>query len=667
MSGIANISLGFDTQQNNSLFGVNNFQKTDSGNNSSLIKGSFSSAVPSWQSKEDSVSISSEATEAYNNSRIQLTTSMADFSVAGHLENTSSSSSKNDKSLLDELAELNEGKKTLNEIGDYTSKAVKEFAAGGSVEIFTLNGSGGANSAIAEIKNADGTSSFIKIDENTIFSQDSNGNIITTTSDSSEILGTDSDDFIVNINAKNIHVGNGNDTILSFANSGNLTLGSGNNTVIGGTSSAFLNIQAGNGNNVISDLNISGSFGNGNNTITGASMTDVTFGDGNNTIDVDFMKNTIFGDGNNKITSKSAYEITLGDGANTLTAQTLTKAIFGEGNNNISAQQINEIELGNGNNSISAFAPEESKDMPHLPFGINGLKVGDGDNSIQGTSIQDAELGEGNNSVSVQYLKGDLEAKDGKNNIFVENIFHKDADITLGGGNNTLAVNTGEITAGQISLGNGNNKVSFEALQGRVNFGDGNNEVHLDEGKNTQLNFGNGKNNINAYEANELSVRAGVGETTLDSHGSADNLYYKSEGIDKISVNGSLTNSNIKLDGRGESNIEVKDFIYDSSIRMESNNNLLQANGVFNSSLTMEDKNNAISASAIYNTNLKGENVSMNEELIFHGTLNSKNASNIREEKQAEEINSLYTNFMQSYTKETMARINKDYEPYRIK
>ncbi len=452
----------------------------------------------------------------------------------------------------------------------------KTYESGASVILHKKieeNAQSGANEDVyyASIMQKDGSVSTQKVMENTIFSEQANGFVSATNNtetSSTSILGTNNDDFIVNLTASSISSKNGNDTILNLAKNTevqklSLNLSEGNNTVISGAKYQ-------------TDMYIVG--GDGNNTIIGAKELTASFGNGNNIIQ-----------------ANSSNRLNLGDGNNNVSITEIADLDFGAGNNNIVAQKAASIVGGNGNNSLGIDELTEN------------LQLGNGDNDVNVNKLYDAEY--------LEYYKSFL--KDGSTAHMLFPPSKPDgADIKLGDGNNNLSVartleedselngNIGRTST--ISAGNGNNNISLSHVGEFMNFsvGGGNNNIELAY-VNNDLRLGDGNNYLNIKKADNLEINAGDGHNIINVNSDVANLNYTGAGSSDINVNGSIFAGNISNNGLGHSSLNVYGNLMNSNIYSAD---ILTANiggNVVNSQIKAENND-----SAFY---VKGETV--NSEL----------------------------------------------------
>lgn len=237
---------------------------------------------------------------------------------------------------------------------------------------------------------------------------DAQGNKIREGEGDEPLLGTDSDDIIINFYGSNIDGGDGNDLIINFAAQSTITGGTGNDKVIiansiANSTGSILNIDLGDGDDslIISDMhdaskiNIQG--GNGNDNIQigtiGGSSTELNI-DGGNGDDEIIVNHAVIGaakisgnDGNDKIRIKN---ILVNNGENAVISGAA-------GNDDISIDFMHGVEISGekGNDTIK--------------IGIAGNSIidcGDGNNEITiGTMIRSLLInGDGSDVISIDTM-----------------------------------------------------------------------------------------------------------------------------------------------------------------------------------------------------------------------------------------------------------------------
>ncbi len=554
------------------------------------------------------------------------------------------------------------------EYGNHVSR--HSFDNGATVSIYEHKDKDKDGNAIyfATIEKADDTFETVAIGKNTVFSDDGSGNIVMSQYDKdSPIKGSGGDDFIFSLSSNTeIYAGEGNDNIIVRGNNTQIYLGDGNNTIKNGWNpeagyEPTVNIEGGNGNNEIQDLVVSGILGDGNNKVTAGTI-----------------KNLTLGDGMNRVAVNEILRATFGDGENTVTASSIGTATFGDGDNRVHGAHLNNLIFGDGNNTAVAkntgFVNEEYQE-----YHIGSIVAGNGDNNIQADNIEKRiQVGNGDNKVRA----GDLGSRspeisgtaifgDGNNDILFEHVVGDNARLYMGDGDNKMQIKEGHFQVANFVIGDGNNIFDFENVTGALSFGNGNNLVNLETANNLQLQFQDGNNTINAKKTNEeFSVYAGTGKTALNISSSADGLDVQTKGNTNLSVKGNLTNSSVMLWGeQGNNNLSVGGSLHETNVELKGDNGRLNAQGIFNSTVKTDGKDTLINAQAFFDSTITGSeehNAQLSGSMFGKGTVNGEELSTFENsenpEKEAQIVASIYSDFVQSYSKESSDYITEQYE-----
>lgn len=321
------------------------------------------------------------------------------------------------------------------EVNDILAEPVTATLSGGStVTVYgqsyeNENGETGTR-IMARVNGASGEIHEFGILEDTVISEDENGNITVKESVvGTEQNGTANNDVIISLGGGTINSGDGDDTILVFDIDRNMT-------IIGGTR---VNISTGNGNDTVITGNLYSSkvdMGEGDNAFSAKSLntgTNITAADGDNSVSIE----------------KSNYVyVTLGNGNNTYVngEQWATHLKTGNGNNTISIDNLGlgSIRTGSGNDLISIRNALQCS-----------IRTGDGDDTVTIGRINDLpEKSSGQSAMSLQWGEGIGGIAQILSNMVVD----------LGNGNNTLkliesadkvTVNGGEKGTTTLVLGAG--------------------------------------------------------------------------------------------------------------------------------------------------------------------------------------------------------------------
>ncbi len=520
------------------------------------------------------------------------------------------------------------------------TETTKTFSSGTKVSVSPAQDASGFYTA--NISYSDGRESEqIQIKEDTVFSEDSSGNLIIKKAEEKQVdeessssalasekslVGTDNDDFIVSLsNNSKISSSKGNDTLLILGENTSASLGDGNNTIIsrGGNAS----IIAGEGNNIFSlaGMNNTVNMGDGNNTLYSFDEVKLNGGNGNNEVrtmlgniklghgdnffqtieDSRFptsVESVKMGDGNNAIEGKTINNVTTGAGLNTISLETSTNINLGNGNNELNIDRVRNLTVGNGDNSLNVDVLTKS------------LFAGDGDNEITVNASYDKDsflaykqlekydgindpnfkvssasidIGNGNNKLEVKDTVHDVIARDSEDK---EHMRLGSGNIHIGAGNNEINLSSiGSSEQGEaLYLGNGNNNLTIanKSEQASILAGDGINKIH----------FAMGQDNVD--------VQAGSGHTELEMGDDVHNLKFTSEGSADILVEGDLVDSSINI---GENMNE--DGEIDEEIEGEITSQVKVEGNVVNSEITTKGKAFIEVGASLINSKIISENI----------------------------------------------------------
>ncbi len=532
-----------------------------------------------------------------------------------------------------------------------TKETTKTFESGTKVSVSPSQNSEGFYTA--SISYSDGRASEeIQIKQDTVFSEDSSGNLIIKKAEENKVdadsgeesgrkekrlLGTDSDDFIVSVsNNSKISASKGNDTLLILGENTSASLGDGDNTVI--SRGGNVSVSAGDGNNLFSlaGMNNTVNMGDGNNTLYSYDEVKLNGGDGNN--EVKTMLGTInLGDGNNRFETiedsrfpTSVESVKMGNGSNSIVGKTLNNLTTGAGNNTISLDVSSNIHLGNGNNELNIER-------------VRNLTVGSGDNNLDVDVLtKSLYAGDGNNDIKVNatYDKDtflaykELEKYEGIND---PNFKVSSASIDIGNGNNSIEINDTvhdviarnsedsehiRMGSGNIHIGSGNNEINISSFgsseQGEgLYLGNGNNSLTVEKNsEKASVNMGDGINKLNFIKGqNNLDLQAGSGHTELEMGDTTNNLNFVSEGSANIAIKGDLVDSSLDIGENMNENGEI-----DSEIEGEITSQVMVEGNVVNSEITTKGKASIEVSGFMMNSSLISENVDKDssEENLFN-------------------------------------------------
>lgn len=232
----------------------------------------------------------------------------------------------------------------------------------------------------------------------------------------------------------------------------------------------------------------------------------------------------------------------------------------------------------------------------------NTITMGDGNDRLVGKTLNNShvDMGEGDNVVSMQHITGGtLRAGDGNNEIIANNINGK---ATVG--KNQLSERE---STGSMSLGNGNNSITFGSFTGgaQMQVGDGNNTIksnstgisaasslHLGDGDNAialrgmndgaSLTAGNGNNHIFVHDvSNNSAVNIGDGKNTYAGSSAANDSHISlGNGGNIIWLTGGIHNQSSIKSGAGDDIIHVSYVLPGGSIDAGGGNDIIHTESV---------------------------------------------------------------------------------------
>jgi hypothetical protein len=215
-------------------------------------------------------------------------------------------------------------------------------------------------------------------------------------------------------------------------------------------------------------------------------------------------------DGNDIMISQFAEHVSSGAGNDTIFA--LGKGVYDGGDGD------DKFIIGGERSALRGYDEEDEKKDSYVNGRGAVIKGGSGDDTVVGSRIIDAniDLGEGDNSIysSSIVINSTIKAGSGNNKAFVNGV--RDSTIEFGDGNNTVAINT--IDKSSLRLGHGGNDIYINRLADNdenlpvvITTGDGNNRMHIggySRGSH-KITLGRGNNSVSydfgAYLAGKYS------------------------------------------------------------------------------------------------------------------------------------------------------------------
>ena len=328
-------------------------------------------------------------------------------------------------------------------------------------------------------------------------------------------------------------------------------------------------IKAGNGNNLVFvyDDNVSVTGGSGNDT--------VHLADNGRGVSVDT------GDGNDSVTGKTVYDgnIQMGSGNNSVALSGLHggSVTFADGDNSLDIGHIDaaQIALGDGSNSITS----------RLIINDASISAGNGNNTLAVDAFGENIMG--NEYIVRSSTAGQISLGNGDNIISIQKSVSQ-SSLAVGGGNNTINVHT---LVGEVNIGNGDNMLNVSSMghelnrysgaSGRVTMGNGNNTVDVQQMvRMSDLGVGDGNNTINVGLMDFGRIDAGNGKNII-STGKMDK------------------GSQIKV-GNGNNTVKTKEMEMAAKVVLGNGNNTAYAGSMSSgSSMAFGDGNNSAYAGSI--------------------------------------------------------------------